>query len=407
MLAILYKNGKGVVQSDEMALYWLKKSVEHGNDDAKQMLASFSNFDIDTIKKAAENGDAIAQYNLGTYYYEGYCVNKSYTKAVELFKKSANQGYASAQFNLGLCYQQGVGTAQSYKNAVYWYKKAAEKDDVGAQFNLGFCYYNGLGETISYEKATYWYKRAAEKGDKIAQFNLGICYCDGKGVKRDYNEAAYWLNKAARQGHESAKKALNEIRQKSLIKKVPTGKNNEKRSANTTKKHVKTTLSYWSLLFWGIFFIGSLIGSFYLFKSERFDDITKWLFDPQNKISVHSWEHWWYLGMDEITINQSCFTLLTGLRIHPLLFIIQVVAGLAECLWWPLTAILWLISWIILGGGGCILYGLPSIICILSIFTAIGWFRYSSKKAKDIITFIIFILIIIGGTIFTYLQLTI
>ena len=259
-----------------------------------------------------------------------------------------------------------------------------------------------MGEAISYEKATHWYKKAAEQGDKTAQFNLGICYCDGKGVKKDYNEAEYWLTKAAKQGHESAKNALNELRRKSLIKKSPNVKKDVERRTNITKNTVKTNLSYWGLLFWGVFFIGALIGSYYLFKSERFLDAAKWMLDPQHKISVHTWNHWWYLGSDP---SYYQWTLLSGLRAEPLLLIVQVVAGLAECLWWLFTAILWLVSWAILGGLGCILYGLPGIICFFAIGTIVNMVNKASKRVISLIISVVLILTFIGGTVYTYLQL--
>jgi TPR repeat protein len=42
------------------------------------------------------------------------------------YKKAANQGYAEAQFNLGIAYTIGKGVLKDYKQAVYWYQKAAD-----------------------------------------------------------------------------------------------------------------------------------------------------------------------------------------------------------------------------------------------------------------------------------------
>ena len=54
-------------------------------------------------------------------------------KAVELYTKAAEQGHAVAQFNLGKCYYDGEGVEQDMQKAVEWYTKAAEQGDEDAQ----------------------------------------------------------------------------------------------------------------------------------------------------------------------------------------------------------------------------------------------------------------------------------
>lgn len=60
-------------------------------------------------------------------YYFGYGVPKSLEKAAYWFKKAAEQGDAGAQYSLGACYYLGYGVPKSREKAVYWYKKAAEQ----------------------------------------------------------------------------------------------------------------------------------------------------------------------------------------------------------------------------------------------------------------------------------------
>ena len=54
-----------------------------------------------------------------------YLAFGDYTKAVEYFQKAAEQGYAMAQYNLALCYGKGEGVTKNYTEAVKWFKKAA------------------------------------------------------------------------------------------------------------------------------------------------------------------------------------------------------------------------------------------------------------------------------------------
>jgi len=86
--------------------------------------------------QAANQGDAIAQYNLGMKYSKGRGVAISDAKAVEWWQKAANQGQAVAQFNLALNYEQGRGVTQSDAKAIDWYQKAANQSIAQAQIQM-------------------------------------------------------------------------------------------------------------------------------------------------------------------------------------------------------------------------------------------------------------------------------
>jgi hypothetical protein len=67
---------------------------------------------------AGERLDDQAQNNLGLIYWQGQQgVLQNYAEAVKLFRKAADQGVAQAQYNLGLMYQYGQGVAQDYAEA--------------------------------------------------------------------------------------------------------------------------------------------------------------------------------------------------------------------------------------------------------------------------------------------------
>jgi TPR repeat protein len=83
-------------------------------------------------RKAAEQGDASAQYNLGRCYYDGTGTEKNQREAVRCFRKSAEQGDAKAQFVLGLCYENGTGIQKSFVDAYMWFNVAAAQGDEDA-----------------------------------------------------------------------------------------------------------------------------------------------------------------------------------------------------------------------------------------------------------------------------------
>ena len=70
---------------------------------------------------------------------------RDYKEAVARYRKAAEQGDASAQYNLGVMYSKGQGVPQDYKEAVVWYRKAAQQGDANAQNNLGVMYSKGQG----------------------------------------------------------------------------------------------------------------------------------------------------------------------------------------------------------------------------------------------------------------------
>ena len=155
-------------------------------------------------RKAAEQGNATAQFDLGYCYKNGEGVEQSYVEAVKWYRKSAEQGYAAAQCNLGYCYKKGEGVEQSHEEAAKWYRKAAEQGNAVAQCCLGYFYENGEGVEQSSVEAVKWYRKAVEQGNATAQCNLGYCYKKGQGVEQSHVEAVKWYRKSAEQGNAAA-----------------------------------------------------------------------------------------------------------------------------------------------------------------------------------------------------------
>lgn len=163
---------------------------------------------VNWFRKAANQGYARAQYNLGVMYDHGDGVEQDYAEAVSWFRKAADQGHARAQFNLGNMYSDGTGVDQDDAEAVKWYRKAADQGLAYAQFNLGLMYHQGLGVDHDYVEAVRWYRKAAYQGDADAQCILGSMYYNGTGVGKDLSKARELWEKAAAQGDSDAKSNL-------------------------------------------------------------------------------------------------------------------------------------------------------------------------------------------------------
>ena len=133
------------------------------------------------------------------------------SKEVRRLRKAAEQGDAVAQNDLGYRHELGNGVVKNYAEAVKWYRKAAEQGNGNAQRSLGYHYQNGIVVVKDDVEAVKWFRKAAEQGHAQAQYDLGCCYAEGKGVEEDYSEAVKWYRKAAANGHDRATKLLKQM----------------------------------------------------------------------------------------------------------------------------------------------------------------------------------------------------
>ena len=70
-------------------------------------------------------------------YGKGYGVPRNYIEAIKWYKKAADQGNADAQYELGYMYDLGLGELiQSYIEARKWYRFAADQGHMGAKKRL-------------------------------------------------------------------------------------------------------------------------------------------------------------------------------------------------------------------------------------------------------------------------------
>jgi TPR repeat protein/serine/threonine protein kinase len=159
---------------------------------------------VDKLKAKAAEGDAQAQFDLGSRYFNGRGVTQDCKVAVKWIRKAAEQGHVDAQYMLGLCYSKGFGVAKDNAQAATWYRMAADQGYAGAQYSLGGCYFRGEGVGKDTAEAVTWYRNAADQGHAAAQCALGAFYALGKSVDKDAAEAVKLFRMAADQGNAEA-----------------------------------------------------------------------------------------------------------------------------------------------------------------------------------------------------------
>ena len=216
-----YHYGRGVERNYSKAAEWYLRAAEQGHAAAQCNLGYLFNNGLGVQKnyrkaaewyqKAAEQGHMIAQCNLGYLYSNGNGVKKNSRKAAEWYRKSAEQGYANAQYQWGAFLYD---IERNQKKAAEWYHKAAAQGHAGAQFELGYLHSKGYGVEQSYSKAVEWYRKAADQGIARAHHNLGYLYENGHGVERSLSKAAERYRKAAELGDVEARDRLIDIQKK-------------------------------------------------------------------------------------------------------------------------------------------------------------------------------------------------
>ena len=168
------------------------------------------------LSKAAQ-GDARAQLAAGLA-----CQNRpnatpqDLKEAAQWFHKAAQQGNAEAQTNLGICFLWGNGVDKSWPTAARWFGDAAKQGLPRAQYWMGELFRNGTAVPRSYAEAMKWYLLAAAQGDAAAHDAIANLYFFGHGVKQDDAKAAGHLKIAADKGFAPSQKLLGDFHQLGL-----------------------------------------------------------------------------------------------------------------------------------------------------------------------------------------------
>ncbi|MGF1640828.1 MAG: peptidoglycan-binding protein [Rhodospirillales bacterium] len=160
--------------------------------------------EVAEIRRAADRGDAEAQYQMGLRYATGDGVTRHHVRARGWFELAAAQGHRGAQYRLGLAYAAGRGVSRDPERALAWLTQAAEGGHVRAQYRLGEAYLHGRGTPREPAWAARWLEMAALRGHTEAQVALGVGHAAGSGLPIDRVQAWTWLRIAEADGHEQA-----------------------------------------------------------------------------------------------------------------------------------------------------------------------------------------------------------
>ena len=185
---------------------------------------------VEELKHKAEQGNAEAQYRLGSLYDEqvshdlsvNYSPRGIYSQenlfddknasfdeyparnneeALKWYRKAAIQGHVKAQYYLGRLYSSdycgpdwfdysGIEGGPQYKESVKWFEKAAQQNHPESQYCLALLFFNEIGVAQNDVKALELLKKAAMQNVIDAKILLGHLYFEGRGVAQNLSKAA-------------------------------------------------------------------------------------------------------------------------------------------------------------------------------------------------------------------------
>lgn len=212
---------------------------------------------FDAVLKKAEEGEPMAQYAVGLFYFWGDMLvdiqqpatpqdaakleKENAAEALKWFRASAEQGCIPAFKNAfnsvrngvngvkkdiseALKYAEGIRNCdisgfyseialeyesiKQFPDAVRWYQKGVEINEPVCCNNLGMIYLNGWGGIRADKDQAFLLFKRSSTSYRVGLYNLARCYYNGWGVPEDKEEAFKHFSTSAEMGYREAQRAL-------------------------------------------------------------------------------------------------------------------------------------------------------------------------------------------------------
>jgi TPR repeat protein len=165
---------------------------EYGRTDQPRDLILVSRL----LHNGAMQGHAKAQ-NMRGYIHLLEGENFDPKAAAPWFLKAAEQGDAAGQYNLGCCYFWGFGVEKDEAMALRYFKLSSDQDFFPAHSILGFCAYTEIPPVEDLSNAIGLLRRAAEKGREEAIYLLSVIAETRDGLPVNDTTMVSWRDKLA------------------------------------------------------------------------------------------------------------------------------------------------------------------------------------------------------------------
>lgn len=133
-----------------------------GGPEAKRLFnAGEYNASAGGLSSLADQGDPVAQMDLGYLYQHGFGVTKDRDKAIALYQQAADKGLTRAVTCLGLLLIEGRTTGTDFYHGVELLRQADAAGDMYASYDLAYLYDTGWGVAKDPAEAARLKKRAS------------------------------------------------------------------------------------------------------------------------------------------------------------------------------------------------------------------------------------------------------
>ena len=164
----------------------------------------------DKVIQYADAGNPVALTILGLRNLDGTGgVSVNLTDAMKFLSQAAEKGQAVAQYRLGTMYERGQGVMADPAKAAHWYELSANQGNRKAMHNLAVSYASGANGKKDMAEGARWFAKAAALGLSDSQFNLAVLYERGDGVPQSLLDAYKWYSIAAATGDSESKQRMS------------------------------------------------------------------------------------------------------------------------------------------------------------------------------------------------------
>jgi TPR repeat protein len=147
-------------------------STEQCEPETSKSPLDHADADLASLYDKAKAKNAKAQRQLAERYMRADGVEKNHDKAYHWYRKAAEQGDHVAQLYVGFMLGLGSGVIANKREGMEWIKKSAHGGIAAAQTILGVFLIVGDTTSTNREEGLHWLRKAAEQGDKRAAYML-------------------------------------------------------------------------------------------------------------------------------------------------------------------------------------------------------------------------------------------
>ncbi|GAB7361103.1 hypothetical protein MBLNU230_g1141t1 [Neophaeotheca triangularis] len=201
LYALACRHGWGMRPNQEEGVLWLRRAIDSSGLEDRAVEATLQNVALerqagdvlaaDKEKRERKASMALAVYELGISYMNGWGCGKDRSLALRCFELAGSWGDCDALAEAGFCYVQGLGCRVDKKKAAGFYRRAAE----GGMSMAGNSWIYKPKYMDDANASTASSKKSKDKSDKIKQSSNESAAASGQKTPGRSRARSLWSRK--------------------------------------------------------------------------------------------------------------------------------------------------------------------------------------------------------------------